>query len=112
MNNHAHVLKGTNDLSEEHLYLLLQQQNILSFVTGAVQPKLSQRNLKAVPIVFPDRSVCSAFSGLIGPLLEGLRDSADESKTLATLRDALLSKLLSGEMRVRDADRLRIGEAL
>ena len=112
VNNHAHVLKGTNDLSEEHLYLLLRQLNILSFVTGAVQPKLSQRNLKAVPIVFPDRSVSSAFSGLIGPLFEGLRDSADESETLATLRDALLSKLLSGEMRVRDADRLRTGEAL
>ena len=39
VNNHAHVLRGSNGVSQEHLYLLLQQENIASFVTGAVQPK-------------------------------------------------------------------------
>ena len=112
VNNHAHVLKGTIQFSEEHLYLLLQQLNILPFVTGAVQPKLSQRNLKAVPIVVPGRSVCSTFSGLIGPLFERVRDCADESKPLVTLRDALLSKLVRGEVQVRETDRFPTGEAL
>ena len=39
VNNHAHVLKGRKDISEEHLYLLLQGANITAFVTGAVQPQ-------------------------------------------------------------------------
>ena len=70
VNNHAHVLRGRNGMGEEQLFLLLQQAKIVAFVTGAVQPKLSQRNLKAVPVVFPGWSVCGAFSDLIGPLFE------------------------------------------
>ena len=100
VNNHAHVLKGKNGVSEEHLYLLLHQANISAFVTGAVQPKLSQRNLKAVPIVFASRSVCGAFSDIIRPLFKKMRVNADETESLAALRDAILSKLVSGKVRL------------
>ena len=100
VNNHAHVLKGKNGVSEEHLYLFLRQQNIAPFVTGAVQPKLSQMNLKAIPMALPSKSTCQAFSNIIQPMLAGLRASADESITLAAQRDALLPRLVSGEVRV------------
>ena len=102
VNNHAHVLRGKNGISEEHLYLLLQQMNISSFVTGAVQPKLSQRNLKAIPIVFPGRSLCRVFSDLIRALFARLRKNADETKLLAEQRKALLPKLVSREVRLHD----------
>ena len=100
VNNHAHVLRGRNGISEERLYLLLQQVNITAFVTGAVQPKLSQRNLKAIPLVFPGGPACRAFSTLVGPLLERVRENADEAESLAAQQDALLPKLVSGEVRV------------
>ena len=98
VNNHAHVLKGKNGFSEEHLYLLLQQVNITAFVTGAVQPKLSQRNLKSIPFVFPGSLVCQAFSCLVDSLFKRLRSNADEVESLAAQRDALLPKLVSGEV--------------
>ena len=98
VNNHAHVLKGRNGFSEEHLYMLLQQANISAFVTGAVQPKLSQRNLKAVPIVFASRSVCETFSRLIGALFGRIRYNVDEAKSMADQRDALLPRLVSGDL--------------
>jgi len=104
-NNHAHILRGKNGISEEHLYLFLQQTNVAAFVTGAVQPKLNQKNLKAVPFVLPKGPVCRAFSDLIRPLFSELRANADETATLATLRDILLPKLLSGELRVSDAEK-------
>ncbi len=100
VNNQAHVLRGRNGTSNEHLYLLLQQANITVFVTGAVQPKLSQRNLKAFPIVFPRRSICTAFFGLVGPLFERVRDNADATELLAAQRDVLLPGLVSGEVRM------------
>ena len=100
VNNHAHVLRGKDQVSEEQLYLLLQQLDIQAFVTGAVQPKLSQRNLKAVPIVYPGPSICRAFSNLIGPAFEKVRDNVDESKLLSHQCDELLLKLVSGEVRV------------
>lgn len=98
VNNHAHVLKGKNGFSEEHLYLLLQQVNITAFVTGAVQPKLSQKNLKSIPFVFPGSLVCQAFSCLVDSLFKRLRSNADEVESLAAQRDALLPKLVSGEV--------------
>ena len=96
-NNHAHVLKGKNGISEEHLNLILQRQNILPFVTGAVQPKLSQHNLKAIPIVLPAASACKAFSDLIQPMFAAMRSHTDEALTLTVERDALLPRLVSGE---------------
>ena len=106
VNNHAHVLKGRKDISEEHLYLLLQGANITAFVTGAVQPKLNQRNLKAIPLVLPTGPACRVFSGLVAPLFARVRHNADESERLVALRDALLPKLISGETRVGDAERV------
>ena len=45
VNNHAHVLKGKG-ISSELLFCFLNQVNIAPFVTGAVQPKLNQKNLQ------------------------------------------------------------------
>ena len=103
VNNHAHVIKGTGVLSDEHLYLLLKQTNITAFVTGAVQPKLNQKNLKAVPLVIPAGYPSRVFSDLVAPLFAKLRNNADECLVLSALRDTLLPKLISGKLRVKDA---------
>ena len=105
VNNHAHVLKGTNGISDEYLFLFLKHTNISAFVTGAVQPKLSQTNLKAIPFILPDESIGSAFSELAKPLFAKLRAGADKNHTLASIRDTLLPKLISGELRVPDAEK-------
>ena len=100
VNNHAHVMKGKNGVSDEYLYLLLKGQNIGAFVTGAVQPKLSQGNLKAVPIVKPDLTICQTFTALTDPIFSSFRHHSDESHTLSAQRDTLLPKLVSGEIPV------------
>ena len=100
VNNHAHVMKGKNGVSDEYLYLLLKGQNIGAFVTGAVQPKLSQGNLKAVPIVKPDLTIYQTFTALTGPIFSSFRHHSDESHTLSAQRDTLLPKLVSGEISV------------
>ena len=105
VNNHAHVLKGRENFSDEHLYLLLRCTNITPFVTGAVQPKLNQGNLKTIPVVLPTGPVRRAFSRLIAPVFARIRRNTNEGKHLGTLRDILLPKLISGEIRVPGAER-------
>ena len=100
VNNHAHVLRGKNGISEEHLYLLLQQADVAPFVTGAVQPKLSQKNLKAIPVALPDKSTFQAFSALVQPMFAAVRSKTDESINLAALRDGLLPSLMSAVVQV------------
>jgi type I restriction enzyme S subunit len=102
VNNHAHVLTGKNGVSVEHLLLFFKTLNIRPFVTGAVQPKLNQGNLCRVPFVLPPESVCTEFAGVIEPMFSRIRANTEESRTLAALRDALLPKLLSGELRAKE----------
>ena len=97
--NQAHVIKGRNGISEEYLYLILQHQNIRPFVTGTAHPKLSQKNLKSIPVVLPDQPARRAFSGLIQPLFASLRNATKESSVIAAQRNLLLPKLMSGEIR-------------
>jgi len=111
VNNHAHVLKGTGGISGEQLLLLLQQINIIPFVTGAVQPKLSQTNMKAIPVVHGSPRVNEVFGDIVNPVFAKIRAMQAEVKTLAILRNTLLPRLISGELRVPDAERI-IGRAL
>ncbi len=106
VNNHAHVLKGKSGVVDEHLLLLLQQLYVTPFVTGAVQPKLSQMNLKAIPIVHGSPELNQAFGRVIDPLYIKQRVLHDEIGILATIRDTLLPELISGELRLPDAERI------
>jgi type I restriction enzyme, S subunit len=105
VNNHAHVLRGTNGVSAEHLLLHLQGSTITPYVTGAVQPKLNQRNMKQIDFVLASPQVCEAFAEEIQPMFARVRSNSEESQTLANLRDTLLPKLLSGELRVPEAEK-------
>jgi type I restriction enzyme S subunit len=59
-----------------------------------------QNGLEILPIVIPPIDVVESFSLHIKPILTKIRDFMHESQTLATLRDTLLPKLLSGELSV------------
>jgi type I restriction enzyme S subunit len=102
VNNHAHVLRGKNGIFTEHLLLHLKDSNIASFVTGAVQPKLNQGNMNRIPFIIPPPEISQAFGEKIDPLFSRIRANTDQSRNLATLRDTLLPKLLSGELSVEN----------
>lgn len=104
VNNHAHILTGKRGYSVEELYLFFRLTNIRSIVTGAVQQKVSQANLKKVPAVLPPEDCLHAFDELIQPLFAQIRNLRNESNRLTQLRDALLPKLMSGELDVSEVD--------
>lgn len=93
-------------MASEHFLLVLKQSNIAPFVTGAVQAKLSQGSLRRIPLVSASVRVVEEFAKFIVPLFDLMRSREEETRTLANVRDALLPKLLSGEMRVAAAGTL------
>jgi len=109
VNNHAHVLSGTSGVSSEHLYLMLRRANVRPFVTGAVQPKISQTNLKRIPIILSNGEVQILFSEIIKPLFSNYRQNSEEINILENARDALLPKLISGELRVPNVEKVLEG---
>lgn len=61
---------------------------------------LTTKLLGDLKVILPTRCLISKFDETIGPLANRIAANLCESRTLAALRDALLSKLLSGELRV------------
>ena len=102
VNNHAHVLTGANGFSTECIYILLSTTNVKSIVTGAVQPKINQANLKNIPIAIPPEDVLSDYNAVIHPLFAKIRNNSMEIHRLTIIRDALLPKLMSGELSVEE----------
>ncbi len=101
VNNHAHVIQGKNGIPMEYILLLLKQMNIKHLITGAVQPKINQGNMNSLTVIIPPKETLNSFSKLITPLFEKYRVSSEEVKSLSVIRDALLPKLMSGEIRVK-----------
>lgn len=102
VNNHAHILTGRLGYDVESLYMLFKQTPVKSIVTGAVQPKISQANLRSVQVVIPPEHNLREYNDLVEPLFSLFRANEEECKTLTALRDTLLPKLMSGEIDVSD----------
>ena len=104
VNNHAHILTGKRGFNVESLYLLFKCTPVKSIITGAVQPKISQANLKSLKIVIPPENAISEFNFTIKPIFSLIRSNQDENKSLSELKDNLLSKLMSGEIDISNLD--------
>lgn len=79
---------------------------IVSRANGSTFLEISKGNFRQIALVAPTPAVMSKFDDLVRPLHNRIVVSVRESRTLAALRDALLPKLISGELRVADAERL------
>jgi type I restriction enzyme S subunit len=104
VNNHAHVMRSKSMLSVEALYIALLNKNVTMFVTGAVQPKINQGNLKQIPIINAGEVVNKMYSTLIEPMFAKVRLITEENITLQKTRDTLLPKLLSGELDIAELE--------
>jgi type I restriction enzyme S subunit len=66
------------------------------------QTELSRTRLGELKIITPPFDLQKAFGAAVGPLLMRIAENETQSRTLATLRDTLLPKLLSGELSVAE----------
>lgn len=104
VNNHAHIVKGSNGYSEALVYSMLGTLNMQSIVTGAAQPKINQANLRNFEAVLPESEEAQLLSELLNPMLQQMLYHDQENEKLSELRDILLSQLMSGSLDVSAID--------
>lgn len=104
VNNHAHVLQGNNGVSTEHLMVFIKGTNIGSYVTGAVQLKLNQKNMNSIPFLKASTEINLVFQGILNGLYDAYKNNIESSQSLSSLRDSLLPRLLSGEIELKDKE--------
>jgi len=73
--------------------------------SGTRMPRTSWADMARYEFALPPETVAEAFTRLVRPLIEQIVSNIHESRTLASLRDALLPKLIRGEVRVKDAEK-------
>ena len=78
---------------------------IRRFSNGTTVNMLPQDAFEIPETIVPPSRLVRAFDEFVGPTLLRQEDSVDESHTLAALRDTLLPKLISGEIRVTEAEK-------
>jgi type I restriction enzyme S subunit len=111
------VLLPKAHASREWLYCLFSSQtfcdHLTTMVTGTSgsHQRVRPESLLAMPTVAPAEQVVQIFTKIIRPFLTRAAFARNESLTLAALRDALLPKLISGELRVGEAERILAASA-
>ena len=74
--------------------------------SGTVFGAINKGQFEALRMIDADPKTIDAFDSLAGPLDARVRSSVSESRTLVALRDTLLPKLISGELRIAEAETL------
>lgn len=73
---------------------------------GAVFDTITRDTLKSVRMVMPTKDLVAAYERTVDGFLQRVLCSLHQSRTLASLREALLQKLISGQMQIADAERI------
>jgi len=86
------------------LWASVASEDILSRANGSTFLEISKASFRPISVLTPSAKVMSAFDRLARATYERIVECAQESRTLAALRDTLLPKLISGELRLKVAD--------
>lgn len=78
---------------------------ILSRAGGTTFAEISKASFRPIPVTVPDSRVLRAYDDRAKPLRDKVVQNVRESVTLRQLRDTLLPRLLSGEIRIRQAEK-------
>jgi type I restriction enzyme S subunit len=84
----------------EFMYQTLNGIDYKSMNRGSTQPLITQTDLKNIRIIIPTESVLNNFENLLIEIMGFWYENKNQNNTLIQIRDSLLPKLMSGEIRV------------
>ena len=80
-------------------------REIESRASGTTFQEISKKNFKPIRLVVPAIEISAEFNMRATHLYSTITNNLVQSQSLASLRDTLLPKLLSGELRIKDAEK-------
>ncbi len=104
--NQGFIAMKCNECASNYFMLNWCQQNMAEIegrATGTTFAEISKQNFRPIPMVLPPKELMAAFTAQVAPHYAQITANLHQSRTLATLRDTLLPKLLSGELSVATA---------
>lgn len=88
----------------EYVYQILKRIDYSAINRGSTQPLITQSDMKKIPVLMPNPSVLLEFENLVGDLMRPYKVNNAQNQILSEMRDALLPRLISGELDVSAHD--------
>ena len=102
------VLNARERTAAAFALVCISQDEFVAFTDrtsdGTKMPRTSWSRMKRYGVCLPNGATLQAFSAIASPMLDRIVVNVHESRTLAATRDLLLPRLMSGEVRVKDAE--------
>ena len=111
VNNHAHVLRGTESCQTKWVYYSLVHKNILKFINGGTRAKLNQSDLKEIPILVPPLPEQQKIALILTSVDEVIEKTQSQLNKLEDLKKATMNELLTrgiGHTEFKDSELGRI----
>ena len=91
----------TNSVNREYTYFLLKNFNYSKLgSTSSIATAVNSKIIKAMMVLMPSNECLLNFKKLVGPIIDGIKKNEEEILRLTALRDNLLPKLMSGELKL------------
>ena len=95
----------TNSVNREYTYFLLKNFNYSKLgSTSSIATAVNSKIIKAMVVLMPSNECLLNFKKLVGPIIDGIKKNEEEIRRLTKLRDNLLPKLMSGELKINELD--------
>lgn len=101
--NTALWVKEFKRATPAYAFQLLQTMDLMRLNAGSAVPSLNRNHVHAQPAVIPPESLVSAFTDMAMALLQRIRANDEHGNQLRALRDTLLPRLISGKLRLPEA---------
>jgi type I restriction enzyme, S subunit len=93
VNNHAHIVKGKEELINEFIVYYFANLDLNPFVTGAVQPKLNKENLLSIPIFMPKKpEIRNQFVSVLKSIDDKIENNLATNQTLEEIARTLFKE--------------------
>ena len=108
MNQTCYGVRGKDSLGQFSLYCLLKSEvaKLQSMVHGTIFDTITRDTFSRILTTEPPSILLKRSESIIASMFEMALSNQIENKTLAELRDTLLPRLISGKLRISDAEKL------
>ncbi|MGU8928343.1 restriction endonuclease subunit S [Clostridium perfringens] len=101
-NQQINSLVLNEDRTYPYVYILLKnmKEEFLNIASGSAVPIINKSTFSNLKVILPNKNILNRFNEIMISNFEIIRNNLDENEILEKLRDTLLPKLMSGEIRV------------
>lgn len=106
VNQHVSIIRAKAGVSSRYLHLHLLRRQVKEYLlglnAGGSREAVTKGHIESVPILNPGRDLLLKFHQALEPLFSEIEQLAGQGGVLSELRDTLLPKLLSGDLKVKE----------